>query len=326
LNSLNLYNEGHLPSYGTDEITLRAKQIFREVLGSKHADVYFVFNGTGANVLSLKALLKSYQAILVSDISHLQMDECGAPEFITGCKLITVPSHLGKVNVESLKEKLIRRGDQHHVQISAVSITQPTEVGTVYTLNELREISEFCKKENLKLHIDGARLTNSIISLNCTMSEMMNAANPDIVSWGGTKNGMMFGEAVIVFDSNLVQEVHFLRKQVLQLPSKSRYIAAQFEAYFSNNLWLDIARHSLTMAKLLNEYIPKNDSIKIRYPIESNAVFATIPKDWVKKLREEYFFYVWDEKTTECRWMTSWDTQKEEIINFTNALKKLSTS
>lgn len=315
-------NEGHVPSYGTDPVSRQAIEEIQKHFGSQ-ALVFFVFNGTAANVTALRAITRPSQAILCSDVSHLHLDECGAPEFMTGCKLLTLPTENGKIRKESLEEALIRQGDQHYAQARVLSLTQPTELGTTYSLAELKSLIAWAKSHRLFVHIDGARLANAAFTLNCSFSELTTELGVDVVSFGGTKNGLMMGEVVIFLNRSLGEDFKYIRKQSAQLPSKSRFIAAQFLAYFQNNLWFEIARHSCQMAQYLYSQTQDLPQVRIREAPQSNAVFAKIPSAWVKPLREKFFFYVWDEKTFECRWMTSWDTQKDDIDQFVQALKEL---
>lgn len=298
-------------SYGTDDESQKLNSLLKELVGA--VDSYLVFNGTAANVLSIGCALKSYESVLCSEVSHLHVDECGAPEKITGCKLIPIAHKNGKVNVGSLEAALIRRGDQHFSQTRMVSITQPTELGTVYSLDELRAIREFCDKHSLYLHIDGARLANACFYLNCSFKDILQFA--DVSSVGGAKNGLLIGELVVLHNSKLKDGFKFLRKQYLQLPSKTRFLARQFEIYFTNNTWQEISQHQHQLAVKLAHGL-KECGIESNYPIESNAVFCNIPKHLVKSLRESYFFYVWDEKTFECRLMTSFATTSEHVENF----------
>lgn len=313
----------HAPSYGTDDWSHLALSKFKEHFGPQ-SEAFFVFNGTAANVTALKAMIQSYQSVLCADVSHLNVDECGAPEFFTGAKLIPIPSKDGKIIASELERLYIRRGDQHHSQVHAISITQPTELGTVYTVAELQEIILWAKSKKLLIHIDGARLANAAHSLQLSLKEFTTDLGVDVVSMGGTKNGFMMGEAVVFLNAELAQNFKFIRKQATQLPSKTRFIAAQFAAYLDNNLYSDIAKHSCQMALHLYEELKKYSQIEIRCKPQSNAVFAKIPKSWIKALRNECFFYVWDETTFECRLMTSWDTQTEDISRFINKVKELS--
>jgi threonine aldolase len=318
-------NIGDAPSYGTDEWTLAAEKKISKIFG-KPIDCFFVFNGTGANVTALKALTQTWQSVLVSDVSHLNVDECAAPEALAGCKLIPVPSQNGKLSVDALDSFLIRRGDQHFSQAQAISITQPTELGTCYSIEELKTIGSWAKKNKLFLHIDGARFANAAVSLSTSLKNIIEAAQADVLSMGGTKNGFMMGEAVIFFNPALSQNFKYIRKQFLQLPSKSRFIAAQFLAYFENDLYLEIAKHSLSAAEKLYQLSKDIPAVKICYPRQSNAVFAQIPQSWIKPLREKFFFYVWDEKTFTCRWMTSWNTTDENISAFARELKNIQSN
>ncbi len=327
LQNLSLCNVGHAPSYGTDEWTQKAIQEFQKQFGAK-AEVFFVFNGTAANVLALRAGLKRFETVLCSDHAHLHHDECGAPEFFAG-KLQLIKSTDGKISAQDIEESLIRRGDQHYSQAQMVSITQPTEVGTCYSLDEIKAISDVCKKHGLILHVDGARLANSVSFLNTNFEELFTKTGADLVSFGGTKNGLMFGEAVVILNSQLARGFNYIRKQSAQLPSKSRYIAAQFLAYFQDDLYLQIARHGHQMAKLLERGLQElqrqhpEKGPRVVYPVQSNAVFAKIQKEHLKPLRNHSFFYVWDEKTHVCRLMCSWDTQATDIESFLLAYSKL---
>lgn len=323
LASLSAANVDHAPAYGTDEWTEKALAEFRKQFG-KEAQVFFLFNGTAANTTALRALAKPYQSVFCSDVAHIHVDECGAPEYMAGCKLIPLPSLNGKISVEELEKAFIRRGDQHYSQAQVVSLTQPTELGTTYTLEELKKIITWAKEKKLYVHIDGARLANAAVYLQKNLKEITTDLGVDVVSFGGTKNGLMMGEAVIFLNKSLAEDFKYIRKQSAQLPSKTRFIACQFQTYFENDLWKNIATHSHEMALYLYESVRHLNNVKVREVPQSNAVFATIPSAWVKPLREKYFFYVWDENTFECRWMTSWDTCKEDIDGFVLALKELS--
>lgn len=323
LESLARANIEHAPSYGTDEWTEEAVRAFRKHFGES-SQVFFVFNGTAANVTALRAITRPWQSVLCSDVAHINLDECGAPEQMGGFKLQTVPSIDGKISVESLEKQFIRRGDQHFSQAAVLSITQPTELGTVYSIEELRSLITWARDRKLYVHIDGARLANAAVSLQKTFAEFTTDLGVDVVSFGGTKNGLMMGEAVIFLNKALAHDFKYVRKQSAQLPSKSRFIACQFIEYFKNDLWKDIAGNSLERARELYDAVRDIPGVGVRTPPTSNAVFATIPSAWVKPLREKFFFYVWDENTFECRWMTSWDTQSADIQNFALAIKELS--
>jgi threonine aldolase len=316
-------NQAHAPSYGTDEWSSRAQNLFKDHFGEK-AEVYFVFNGTAANALSLRSLVKPYHAVLCSDLSHLNVDECGAPEFFSGAKLLSFKSHQGRLNLEDLKSSLIRRGDQHFSQVKALSLTQPTELGTCYSLQEIKAITDWAHKENIWVHLDGARLANAAFHLQVSFKQLTTDLGVDVVSFGGTKNGFLFGEAVVFLNPTLSEDFKYIRKQSAQLPSKTRFLAAQFEAYLQNDTWKKIAVHSCEMAERLFQNLQVFSQLEITAPRQSNAVFVKIPKAWVQTLRKEYFFYVWDEKTFECRLMTSWDTTESDIQGFTDLIRKLS--
>lgn len=322
LTALAAANVEHAPAYGTDEWTEKANQEFRNQFGSE-AQVFFVFNGTAANVTALRALAKPHQSVFCSDVSHINVDECGAPEYMAGCKLIALPSVNGKLTVEELEKAFIRRGDQHYSQTQVLSLTQPTELGTTYSMEELKTLITWAKDRKLYVHIDGARLANAAIHLKKSFKEFTTDLGVDAVSFGGTKNGLMMGEAVVFLNKSLSLDFKYIRKQCAQLPSKTRFIAAQFEAYFKQDLWQKIANHSYEMAHYLYNAVKDIPGVEIREVPQSNAVFAKVPSEWVKALREHYFFYVWDENTFECRWMTSWDTQKEDVDGFAKILKEL---
>lgn len=315
-------NNDHAPSYGTDPLTEKAVAMFKDLLGPD-ADPYFVFNGTAANVLSLAAIVKPYNAVLVSDCAHLQNDECNAPERHLGAKLITVPAPDGKLRPEALAKYLVRRGDQHAGQVAAISITQSTEYGTVYALEEIRALGEFARRERLFFHMDGARLVNAAESLGCTFREMTTDCGVDVVSFGGTKNGLLFGEAVVFLRKGLASDFKYMRKQMMQLPSKTRYLSAQFLEFLGTDLWRENARHANQMARLLADGLKRSPYAEVTQETQANAVFVKFPKCLVAKLRETAFFYVWNEHTFECRLMTTWDTTRDDIERLLAALDRL---
>lgn len=319
-------NEGHAPSYGTDIWSEEASELFRRLFGPE-TQAHYVFNGTAANVLALSGLVRSHHAVLTSEHSHLINDECGAPERNLGCKIIGVPSPDAKLTPEILKPFLIRRGDQHHSQVRAISITQPTELGTLYTLDEIKALSEFARRERLFLHMDGARFVNAAEKLGCTFKEMTTDLGVDALSLGGTKNGLMFGEAVLFLRKDLGIEAgadfKYVRKQLMQLPSKTRFLAAQFLEFLGTDLWRENARHANLMAARLSEGLSRSPHAKITQRTQANAVFAILPKSLVPRLREHFFFYVWNEASFECRLMTSWDTQPEDIDGFLEKLSQI---
>lgn len=321
IEALTRCNLGHQPSYGTDPLTRSVEKIVLENLGISKGEVHFVFNGTAANVLALDCLVESHHSVLVADSSHLYVDECAAPEKHIGCKLVPVAAVEGKLSPALLKPFLIRKGDQHFSQVKAISITQPTEFGTVYSLAELRELRAFAKENKLFLHLDGARLFNAAASLSCSLKEIVEGF--DVVALGGTKNGLVFGEAVVIINPELAEDFKYRRKQAMQLPSKTRFIAAQFEALFKDNLWSKTAKHVTMLAKSLESKLKKLEYVQITRPTHANAVFAILPREIMSELREKYFFYVWDEHTFEVRLMTTFDTTEEQISDFALEIERL---
>lgn len=315
-------NHGRVPAYGDDSYTERAAALFREHFG-EDVEVFFVFGGTGANVLGLASLLQPFQAVICAETAHINVDECGAPERFSGCKLLDAPTSDGKLAGEAIRPLLARRGDPHHAQPKAISISQTTELGTLYTAEEIRALAEFAHREGLFLHVDGARICNAAAALNLPFVEFTKNAGVDVLSFGGAKNGMMYGEAVIFFNTALAREFPFIRKQGMQLASKMRYIAAQFLALLSNDLWLKNARRANQMAGLLAEAVSQIPQIQLTQPVQANAVFAILPKEIIPRLQERYFFYVWNEQTGEVRWMTSFDTTEEEVRDFAAFLKSV---
>jgi threonine aldolase len=314
-------NDGHVLAYGNDLITARAVNLFQKHFGRDIA-VYFVFGGTGANVLGLQAITQSHHAIFCAETAHVNVDECGAPEKFTGCKLIVLPTTDGKLRVDQIKPFLHAIGYEHHVQPRVISVSQVTEMGTVYTRKELKTLSAFAHDNNMLLHVDGARLANAAVSLNATLKEITADVGVDVLSFGGTKNGMMYGEAVVFFDKKRAVDFKYIRKQGMHLPSKMRYISAQFEALLSGNLWKRSAEHSNRMAQILAIQLAKIPKIKITQPVESNGVFAIVPPKYIPRLQKEYFFYVWDEQISEVRLMASFDTTEHDIQDFVKLVRK----
>lgn len=318
-------NHHHMPAYGSDDYTAKAISKFHEHFGEQ-CEVFFVFNGTGANVTSLCAMNKSYHAVICAEKAHIQVDECGAPEKISGSKLLLVPSVNGKMTVENIRRHLGRVGDQHHVQPRVVSISQTTELGTVYTPDEIRDIAEFSHQNNMFLHMDGARISNAAASLNVGLSAVSKDAGVDVLSFGGTKNGMMMGEAVVFFNHEIARDFQFIRKQNMQLASKMRFISAQFHALLSNQLWRDNARQANAMAKLLADKLAGIPDITITQKVQANAVFAIFPAHIIPLLQEKFYFYVWDEEKSEVRLMASFDTTEAEINEFVECVRMVLSS
>lgn len=322
LEALGRVNEGHQIAYGDDDYTIAVTKKMKKVFGEQ-SEIFFVFIGTAANVLGLSQITQAYNAIICPDTAHIHVDECGAPEKFSGCKLLTVSAPDGKLTVELIHQHMHGFGFEHHAQPKVISITQATELGTVYTIEEIRKIADFAHDNNMLLHMDGARISNAAVALDKNFYELTGGAGVDVLSFGGTKNGMMYGEAVVFFNKDLCTDFKYRRKQGMQLASKMRYIAAQFDAFLENDLWKENALHANKMAKMLFEAVQSIPGIKVSRPVEANAVFAIIPKNIISKLQEEYFYYVWDEENSEVRWMCSFDTREEDIDGFTGLIKKL---
>ena len=323
IEAIHKVNKMHVKSYGYDKITLDAKKHFQKSFDSS-LDIRFVFNGTGANVLGLSICTNSFNAILCAESSHLYVDESTAPESFTGCRLMPLVTNKdGKIEVETIKNALIRKGDEHFPQIKVVSIAQPTEYGTVYSLKELSEIGLLLKENNIIFHMDGARLFNAVVHLECSLSEMTKDIGVDVLSVGGTKIGMLFGEAVVCFNNSLSTNIKYKHKQSMQLPSKMRFISTQFYHLLKEKLWEKSALHSNKMAKKLFDEIKKISTIKITRTVQANSVFAIIPTEWNNSLLELTPFYVWDEHTNEVRWMCSFDTEEKDIEEFIALIRKL---
>tara|TARA_B100000674_G_scaffold494942_1_gene520838 strand:+ start:768 stop:1817 length:1050 start_codon:yes stop_codon:yes gene_type:complete len=315
-------NTGHELAYGDDPYSKQLKTCFEEFF-ERPCEPFIVLTGTGANVISLALLTRSFECIYCSELSHINVDECGAPEKFTGSKLVPVNTVDGKFGPNDLASHIKHRGFEHHVQPGAVSITQVTELGTVYSLDELSSLGDFCDSERLKIHMDGARFSNAVASLGCKPGEIIEAGRVDILSFGGTKNGMMLGEAVILFDQNLKLLVPYLRKQATQLASKMRFISAQFLAFFEKDLWLKNAQNANAMARILASRVESMPELNITASVDSNAVFVQIPPELNKWLKEQgYWFYNWDESRNEVRWMTSFDTTEHEVHQFADTIQQ----
>jgi len=315
LQAIAAVNRGHTVGYGDDPYTASAIRKFKQQFG-QDVEVFFVFNGTAANCLGLKALTDSFHAVICTEAAHIYTDECGAPEKFTGCKLIPIPTTDGKLTVESVRHAYQGIGDQHHVQPKVISITQCTEMGTVYKPREIRDLARFAHDRKMFLHMDGARIANAAVSLGLSLRQATRNLGVDVLSFGGTKNGAMGAEAVVFFDKKLAENFLYLRKQGMQLASKMRFISVQFEALFTNNLWRKNAAHSNRMAALLQKEVSKIPQVKIVYPVEANGVFAQIPRQAIAKLQKRYFFYVWNEEQSVVRWMCSFDTTEEDVKQF----------
>ena len=314
-------NQGHVVAYGDDPYTRSAIAKFEEHFG-EGIDVFFTFNGTGANVLGLQALNRPYHAVLCSDYAHIYTDECGAPEKHTGCKLIPLPHQDGKITLDSVRHAYHGIGDQHHVQVRVISITQSTEMGTVYQPEEIQALARFAHERKMFLHMDGARIANAAASLGQTLRQATRDLGVDVLSFGGTKNGIMGGEAVIFFSPSLGSDFLYLRKQGMQLASKMRFIAAQFEALLSDGLWLRSAERANRMARLLEAELRRIPQVKVIWKVEANGVFAQIPRHAVQKIKDRYFFYMWIEEECIVRWMCSFDTTEDDVREFAKVVEE----
>ena len=307
-------NEGHAESYGHDELTARVEARFREELG-EHAHAFLVFNGSGANVLSLRAMLRPWEGAIVAETAHLNVDEGGAPE-AWGIKLLTVPTPDGKLTPELVSPRVVRIGDEHAVQPRVVSISQSTELGTLYTLDEVRALADHAHANDLVLHVDGARITNAAAALGVSLREATTDLGVDLLSFGGTKAGLLAGEAVVLLSEDAATAMPYLRKQTLQLASKMRFIAAQFDALLDGERWRSAAGQANAMAARLADAVRAIDGVEVTQEPQANAVFAILPPGMAEKVREKWFFYDWDELRGEVRWMCSWDTTEADVDSF----------
>jgi threonine aldolase len=315
LEALSEANQGHALAYGMDPWTARATARFAEVLDTD-VEVVFTWGGTGANVVGLQCLLRPWEGVICADSAHIVVDECGAPERFTGSKLIDLPAVHGKLRPEQLGPQLHALGDEHHVQPRVLSITQSTEMGTVYSLEELRALVEVAHGGGLVVHVDGARLSNAVAALGCTLHEMVVDTGVDVVTFGGTKNGLMYGEAVLFLRPELGEHARFVRKQAAQLASKMRYISAQFEALLTDDLWLHNAQHANEMARSLADEVRGIPGVEVVGAPEVNAVFATLPGAAIRPLIDWSQFWVWDADEDLVRWMCSFDTTPEDVRHF----------
>jgi threonine aldolase len=316
-------NTGHAAAYGSDPWTRRAEAALGEHFGGE-ARCFFVFNGTGANVSAIDALTRPFEGVICTETAHMHVDECGAPERLAGTKLLTVATEHGKLAPQEIARWDSSRGDEHQIQPRLVSITQASELGTVYTVDETRAIADAAHELGMYLHVDGARLANAAAALDASLGELTTGAGVDAVSFGGTKNGLVFGEAIVFSRPELAESFLFTRKQLGQLASKMRFVAAQFEALLADDLWLRSARHANEMASRLAAAVGSIEGLEITHPVEANAVFARLPRPAIDRLHAELPgeppFYVWDEARDEVRWMCSWDTTEADVDAFAAAV------
>ncbi len=313
-------NPGHVRSYGHDPLTAQMEAVFREHFGPA-AEAFPVFNGTAANVLGLQAVTRPHHAVICADTAHIHVDECGAPERFTGCKLVTVPTPDGKLRPGQLDRLLHGVGDEHRVQPRAVSITQATELGTVYRPEEIRALADRAHELGLLLHLDGARICNAAVALQLPFRAFTTDAGVDLLSFGGTKVGLLGAEAV-VFLRGPQADFPWIRKQGMQLASKHRFLAAQFIALLGTDLWRRNAGHANRMAALLAQRVRDIPGVVLTQPVETNGVFARVPPRHIPALQEQSFFYVWNPETSEVRWMTAWDTTEDDVEQFARAVRE----
>lgn len=311
LAALSEVNNGPAIGYGDDIYTEKLRQQMNTLFG-RDVTTLMAYGGTGANIVGLQAMLKPWEAVICTKSSHINVDECSAPEKFLSAKLIDLDSPDAKINPDMLHKEIEVLGIVHHAQPGAISITQSTEYGTLYSVDELKEIVNICKKSGLRIHMDGARIANATAALGIPVAEFTSELGIDILSFGGTKNGMAFGEAIVVFNDELATPAQFIQKQSAQLPSKMRYISAQFTAFLENDLWLNHAAHANTMAKQLSEGLEKIAGVEITQKTEVNAVFAKLPSESISVLRNWSYFYDWEQEN-EIRLMTSFETTSQDV-------------
>ena len=314
-------NDGHAIAYGDDDETERLRELVREHFGPQ-AEVFPVFNGTGANVVALQAMCRPWEAVICAESAHVNVDEGGAPEKVAGLKLWTVPAPDGLLTPDLVDVHAIRAGDVHRAQQAVVTITQSSELGTAYSLDQLGTLVDHVHARGLRLHLDGARIANAAASLGVSLREITTEVGVDALSFGGTKNGAMGAEAVIVLNPELAPAVPFLRKSSMQLASKMRFVSAQLCALLTDDLWLRNASHANAMARRLESAVRAIPGVEVQRRVDANAVFAILPTAVTERLQREYRFYTWDDHTGEVRWMCSWDTTPEDVDAFAAAIAR----
>jgi threonine aldolase len=319
LAAISAANAGHVYGYGHDPLSQGLGEKFKQAFGGQ-ACAYPVWGGSAANVLSLRAACRPWEAVICAPTAHLNVDECGAPEAIAGVKLLIAEAQDGKLTPDSVVAKVERLGDEHAVQARVVSISQCTELGTVYTADEVAALADAAHARGLLLHVDGARLSNAAAALGVSLRALTADVGVDVLSFGGTKNGLLGAEAVVFFAPGLSDGFEYLRKQSLQLASKMRFLAAQLDALLEDELWLRCATQANAMAALLADRVKSLGDVRITRPVQTNAVFAVIPGGAISSLQRDYDFYVWDEQLSEVRWMCSWDTIEQDVEEFAAAV------
>lgn len=315
-------NVGHTFGYGHDDFSKGVEAKFAEHFGGD-ARAFFVFNGTAANVLALRATCRPWEAAICAKTAHVNVDECGAPEAIAGVKLLSIDTEHGKLTPELVETVVSRVGDEHAVQPRVITISQCTELGTVYTREETWRLAKFAHDNDMLLHVDGARLSNAAAALKASLTDLTAGVGVDLLSFGGTKNGLLGAEAIVFLNPRLSRGFEYLRKQTLQLASKMRFLAAQFDALLTDDLWLRCATQANAMAAQLAKALDGLPNLTITRPVQTNAVFATLPRAATEELQAEFPFYVWDERTGEVRWMCSWDSTEEDVDEFSSAIRAL---
>lgn len=317
-------NGGFAPAYGDDDWTLALQERLREVFGD--VDAFPVFNGTGGNVTALATVMRPFEAVICAETAHINVDECGAPERFAGCKLVDLPTADGKLTPDLVRGAVVGTGDQHHVQARVVSITQPTELGTVYTPAETAALAEVAHAAGLLLHVDGARLVNAAVGLGVGLREITTDCGVDVLTFGGTKNGLLGGEVVVFFRRDLAERYLFVRKQGMQLASKMRYVSAQLLRLLEGELWRETAGRANAMAQRLAAAAAAVPGVSVAYPVQANAVFVAVPTAVTTRLLEDYRFYTWDEQRGVVRWMCSWQTTPEDVDTLAAALRRAAAS
>ncbi len=318
LSAMATANQGHAHPYGDDPWTAAAHETLRSHLGAE-CDIAFVFNGTGANCVSFGVACKPWESVICPTSAHINCDECAAPERVAGVKLVPIETVDGKLTTDLVEPHLSVLGFEHAAQPRVISVSNVTELGTVYTPAELRVLADFAHAHGLLLHVDGARIANACAALGCTLRELVTDAGVDLLSLGGTKNGMLAGEAVVLLGDARSDDLKYVRKQLTQLSSKMRFVAAQFSAMFEGDLWLESARHANAMASRL-AHGAQDKGIRLAQEPQANEVFAILPAEKIAPLVERFHFYVWDEPASVVRWVTSWDTTAADVDTLLDAL------
>ena len=315
-------NTGHAVGYGDDPWTKEATEIVKKQFKNA-CDALFVLNGTGSNTMALQMMTRPYHIIFCAETGHIAVDECGAPSKGTGCFMRTIPTPDGKLTPELLKPFMINFGVEHHSQPGAIYISQCSELGTIYTPEEVRALCDFAHEHGLLVHMDGARISNAAAALGVSLDEVSGACGVDTLTLGGTKNGLMGAECVVIFNPDLVKEARYARKQACQLASKMRYVSCQFTAFLTDELWLKCATHANRLAQKLHDALSAMPDVKFTQKMESNQLFFIMPKEKEEKLHEKYYFYYWNEAIGEMRLVTSWDTTEEDVDGLIEYVKSL---